>query len=99
MWVLGIRKVSFELLTRLLKGCTPTGPPPYMRQCATSSGSWKRRNDKGRHISMKEIKIEKASNGGYVVKVLDYSGSMFVFSTYAEMMDYLFDYFGEKAKS
>ena len=46
---------------------------------------------------LKEVKIEKAQNG-YIVKFLDYSGDSVVFNSFADMMDYLFDYFGEKAK-
>ena len=44
---------------------------------------------------MKEVKVEKVGNG-YIVKLLDYSGDSVVFTCFAELMDYLFDYFGEK---
>ena len=47
---------------------------------------------------MKEVKIEKVQNG-YIVKFLDFSGGSSAFLTFAQMMDYLFDYFDEqKAK-
>lgn len=43
----------------------------------------------------KEVKVIRSRNG-YIVKFLDYTGDSCVFQTFAEMMDYLFDYFGEK---
>ena len=47
---------------------------------------------------MREVKIEQVQNG-YVVKFLDFTGGSSVFLTFAQMMDYLFDYFDEvKAK-
>jgi hypothetical protein len=43
---------------------------------------------------MQEVKIEKADNG-YIVKELNY-GNVKVFGSFAEVMDYLFDYFNER---
>jgi phage pi2 protein 07 len=44
----------------------------------------------------KQIKIIQVDNG-YIVAFLDYSGRQKIFSSFTEMMDYLFDYFNEKA--
>jgi len=45
--------------------------------------------------NMQEVKIEKADNG-YIVKELNYTGNTKVFGGFAEVMNYLFDYFNEK---
>jgi hypothetical protein len=44
---------------------------------------------------MQEVKIEKADNG-YIVKELNYTASVKVFGSFAEVMNYLFDYFNER---
>jgi len=44
---------------------------------------------------MQEVKIEKVDNG-YIVKELNFIGKTKVFSCFAEVMDYLFDFFNEK---
>lgn len=44
-----------------------------------------------------EVKIEKVRNG-YIVHFLNYSGDTVVFQSFADLMDYLFELFGEKPK-
>jgi hypothetical protein len=45
--------------------------------------------------NMQEVKIEKVDNG-YIVKELNFTGKTKVFSCFADVMDYLFDFFNEK---